>query len=248
MYKCALCPRTEQFKYRLKKHMKQHASQASKAFPNCHASSKRISHFQNHKIVCDNSNEQSMNDEQFTPSFACLDNSVIEFVETATTDSPSTPSSPLEMGNVNSGAELEDVVSHQGNDQVVPEHVPEHCETLFSPLKATPIPDKNTGRDWHTLKKAQRRVENLESIIQTLSSSIKKAVTRTVVGKHNKTVNEILTYTKSSDIYEAKVCQALLNELSYLDSAFHEKLHVLFGEQLDDENFLKWIADKLDIY
>ena len=81
LYKCALCPRTEQFKCRLKKHMKQHASQASKAFPNCHASSKRISHFQNHKIVCDNSNEQSMNDEQFTPSFACLDNSVIEFVE-----------------------------------------------------------------------------------------------------------------------------------------------------------------------
>ena len=28
---------------------------------------------------------------------------------------------------------------------------------------------------------------------------------------------------------------------------FHEKLHVLFGEQLNNENFLKWIVDKLGI-
>ena len=69
-----------------------------------------------------------------------------------------------------------------------------------------------------------------------------------MVGKHNKTVDEVLTYTKSSDIYEAKMCQALLNEPSHLHkskiySVFHEKLHVLFGEQLNEENFLKFIAD-----
>ena len=74
----------------------------------------------------------------------------------------------------------------------------------------------------------------------------------TVVGKHNKTVNDILTYTKSSGIYEAKMCQALLNELSHLHKSkrynvFHKKLHVLFGEQLNDDNFLKRIADKLAI-
>ena len=228
------------------------ASPASKTCPNCHASFKRIDHFQNHKIVCDNNNESSMNDEQFTPLFACLDNLVIEFAEIATNDSLSTPSSPLEIQNVNSDAELKDVVSHQRNDQVVPEHEPEHFDTPFSPLKATPILDKNTGRDWCTLKETQQRVENLESIIQTLSSPVKRHVIRTVVGKHNKTVNEISTYTKSSDIYEAKMCQALLKELSHLHkskrySVFDEKLHVLFGEQLDDEKFLKWIHDKLGI-
>ena len=66
---------------------------------------------------------------------------------------------------------------------------------------------------------------------QTLSSPVKQSVIKTVVGKHNKTVDEILTYTKSSDIYEAKMCQALLNELSHLHkskrySVFHEMLHV----------------------
>ena len=73
-----------------------------------------------------------------------------------------------------------------------------------------------------------------------------------MVGKHNKTVDEIFTYTKSSDIYEAKMCQALLNEPSHLHelkrySVFHEKLHMLFGEQLNEENFLEWIADTLGI-
>ena len=41
-----------------------------------------------------------------------------------------------------------------------------------------------------------------------------------------------------------------MNFLIYIhqkDSVFHEKLHVFFGEQLNDENFLKWIDDKLRI-
>ena len=69
-------------------------------------------------------------------------------------------SSPLEVENAtNHDTELEDV-SDLGNDQVVPEH-PEP----FSPLKATPNPDKNSGRDWCTLKETQRKTKNLENII-----------------------------------------------------------------------------------
>ena len=88
----------------------------------------------------------------YTPSFAFPDNSIIEFPEIALTGSLSAPSSlPLEVENVaNDDAELEDV-SDLGNDQVVPEHP----DTPFSPLKATPNSDKNSGRDWHTLKETQ---------------------------------------------------------------------------------------------
>ena len=162
LYKCALCPRTERFKCRLENHMKQHASQASKTCPNCHASFKRIDHFQNHEIVCNDNNEGNVNDEQFIVSFAFPDNSVIEFPETASTGSLSTPSSPpLEVENVTiDDTELEDV-SDLGNDQVVPEHP----DTLFSPLKATPNPDKNSVMDWHTLKETQQKIKNLENII-----------------------------------------------------------------------------------
>lgn len=46
--------------------------------------------------------------------------------------------------------------------------------------------------------------------------------------------------------------QALLNELKQLNqskrySKFHERLHGLFGDQLDEENFLRRIAEKLDL-
>ena len=111
----------------------------------------------------------------------------------------------------NDDAELEDV-SDLGNDQVVPEHP----DTPFLPLKATPNTDKNSGRDWRNLKETQRKTKNLENIIQMLSSPVKPSVIKTVVWKHFKMVDEILTYTKSSDIYESKMCQVLLNELSHL--------------------------------
>ena len=126
----------------------------------------------------------------------------------------------------NDDAKLEDV-SDLGNGQVVPEHP----STPFSPLKATPNPDKNSGRDWCTLNETQQKTKDLENIIQMLSSPVKRSVIKTVVGKHFKMVDEILTYAKSSDIYESKMCQALLNELSHLHkskrySVFHEMLHV----------------------
>ena len=62
LYKCPLCPRTERFKCRSEKHMKQHPSQASKTCPNCHASFKRINHFQNHENACKGNNEGNVND------------------------------------------------------------------------------------------------------------------------------------------------------------------------------------------
>ena len=57
----------------------------------------------------------------------------------------------MKLENVtNDDAELEDV-SDLGNDKVVPGHP----DTPFSPLKATPNPDKNSGRDWRILKETQ---------------------------------------------------------------------------------------------
>ena len=99
LYKCPLCPRTERFKCRLEKHVKQHASQAS--IKNLSKLPWKIDHFQNHEIVCKGNNEGNVNDEQFTPSFVFPDNSVIEFPEIALTGSLSAPSSlPLEVENV----------------------------------------------------------------------------------------------------------------------------------------------------
>ena len=72
------------------------------------------------------------------------------------------------------------------------------------------------------------------------------------VVKHSDTVDEILAYTHAEDLFAARMCEALLNDLrSLYDSqkygVFHARLHTLFGEQLEEEKFLRWLASKLKI-
>ena len=72
------------------------------------------------------------------------------------------------------------------------------------------------------------------------------------VVKHSDTVDEILAYTHAEDLFAARMCEALLNDLrSMYDSqkygVFHARLHTLFGEQLEEEKFLRWLASKLKI-
>ena len=48
------------------------------------------------------------------------------------------------------------------------------------------------------------------------------------------------------------MCEALLNDLKSLHDSkkygvFHARFHNLFGEQLEEENFLRWLASKLNI-
>ena len=70
--------------------------------------------------------------------------------------------------------------------------------------------------------------------------------------KHNKLLDEILAYANSSDIYETRMYEALLNEQAQLHKStkhrvFQEKLQNLLGRQLKEENFLKWLTDKVNI-
>ena len=58
--------------------------------------------------------------------------------------------------------------------------------------------------------------------------------------------------THSEDLFEARMCEALLNDLRSLHDSpkcgvFHARLHTLFREQLEEENFLGWLASKLNI-
>ena len=74
---------------------------------------------------------------------------------------------------------------------------------------------------------------------------------KNVVDKCSDTVDEILAYTHSEDLFEARMCEALLNDSRSLHDSqkcgvFHARLHTLFGEQLE-ENFLRWLASKLNI-
>ena len=75
---------------------------------------------------------------------------------------------------------------------------------------------------------------------------------KNVIDKYSDTVDGILVYTHVEDLFEARMCEALLNDLRSLHDSqkygvFHARLHTLFREQLEEENFLRWLASKLSI-
>ena len=89
----------------------------------------------------------------------------------------------------------------------------------------------------------------LESIIQKLSSLVKMAVFSKVVPKP--TV-EILAHTTCDSVFEAQVCKALIIRLKALNKErkfpnSHRLLNEVFGDQLNDEAFLAWLAKKSEI-
>ena len=89
----------------------------------------------------------------------------------------------------------------------------------------------------------------LESIIQKLSSPVKMTVFSKVVPKP--TV-EILAHTTCDSVFEVQVCKALITRLKNFNKerkypTSHRLLNEVFGDQLNDEAFLAWLAKKFEI-
>ena len=63
---------------------------------------------------------------------------------------------------------------------------------------------------------------------------------------------EILAHTTCDSVFEAQVCKALIIRLKALNKErkfpnFHRLLNEVFGDQLNDEAFLAWLAKKSEI-
>jgi len=194
---------------------------------NCKASFKRIDHFKVHAEQCTLIEDDLV---QFIPSFTATD-------EPNTKELPPVATQFLEES-------VFVVVPQMHHDklqatEVVPDSFPEPL--LFTPnLPETPIQQKI---GWKSYKETQQKSANLENIIPSLSSPVKRSVFKILVNNNSKTVDVVLTYTNASSIYEAKVCQAFLGELKELNRlkryrTFNLQLNKVFSEQLEDEGFL----------
>ena len=80
-------------------------------------------------------------------------------------------------------------------------------------------------------------------------SPVKTAMFSKVIPK--KTV-DVLAHTTCESVFEAQVCQAFLERLKTLNRekkypTFHQLLHDVFGEQLQSQTFLDWLAKKIDM-
>ena len=184
-----------------------------------------------------------MSIDHFLPSFASSFNS-----ETVPNHSESSSVQEKDM--------IATITEERENDEQFVSEFIDHPIPEFSDfnidISVTPIGSTSDRRDWETLKQTQRKAVNVENIIKTLSSPVKKGMIKNVVDKYSDTVDEILAYTHAEDLFEARMCEAILNDLRSLHDSqkygvFHERLHTLFGEQLEEESFLRWLASKLTI-
>lgn len=178
-------------------------SKNRKTCPNCNQVFKKIDLYNSYLITCD---QETFDDDQFVPSFM-LSESILK----------AQPHEDEIMEN-----------TEINSDQVLPnEEIILEFTQGSTPTR--PHISKSNEREWGVLKQTQRKAPNLESIIQNLSSLVKKGVIKNVADKNSETVGEILAYTNAASIYEARMCQALLKELKLLHSSkkyriFHEKL------------------------
>ena len=103
--------------------------------------------------------------------------------------------------------------------------------------------DPNVSRNlyWKGYRQVNQEVQNLESIIQSLSSPMKNNVLTRVVEK--RPIKDILTHTSCKTQNEAIVCNTFITRLKNLYGerrfpSFHRTLNEFFSDQVDDENFL----------
>ena len=136
-----------------------------------------------------------------------------------------------------------------------------------SPVAVTPVsnehPNTTTVPDsittaleqkqyWKQDIQIKRKQINLENMIKTLSLPVKTSVIQKAAKNHPKSMEAILAQNNSETKFESMVSTTLINHLKQLNKdhkfpLLHETLKNIFGEQLNDESFTKWLSCKLQI-
>ena len=104
---------------------------------------------------------------------------------------------------------------------------------------------------WKQDKQIKRKQVNLKNINKK-SSLVKTSVIQKVAKNHPKSIEAILAQNNSETKFESMVSIALINYLKQLNKdhkfpLLHETVNNIFGEQLNDESFTKWLSCKLQI-
>ena len=123
--------------------------------------------------------------------------------------------------------------------------------SISSDLNNLPCPniDSVDRKDYFRLyKQRQRKTANLENIMSNLASPQKRKVIHNV----SHSLGEIVAFTDSNCIYVAKIFQGFISHLQKLwkkgaFTEFHKLLDELFSDHLHNEEFLRWLAGKLEL-
>ena len=99
---------------------------------------------------------------------------------------------------------------------------------------------KSSGKHYmKNYRTAKEKTEDIEILIQSLSSPVKRTVSKTP----SNCVLSAVVNTDSSSIHEAAVNNSLIDYLKYLDinkqyPILHQMMHKVFGNKMTDEDFL----------
>jgi len=239
-YKCTVCSKVFLYKSKQKKHQKFHVKSAAQQCQHCNKSFRRKDIFLKHVESC----VSSVNDT-FIPSFLSpIDNIEVEMDLFR----------PLEAQEMlDQETENDILIEPQTNSEITYDnHDLDTLNSEFSNFNvlenSTEAPSESidtepciTARNkyWREYRDVKRKSQNLEDIIQSLSSPVKLNVCRNVF----KVVND----------FDKVVCEGLMKYLYQLWNAkkypeFYNLLVEVCSEQLIDEpDFVSWLSSKLDI-
>ena len=265
--RCGTYSKTLNFKSELKRHQITHLESTKKT---CSSGRlfKRMDHFKKYLLICTDNCD-------FVPSFASSAHSTLNHVnqDSGDLDIESEPdlnastvektltsteldhvehtSVPVEHSSVS--LEVDHIFVDLNHDvQSIPILVEgDHAEhRLVSENDEGLDFSNNTSKSYcRDQKKIQRHSKNTEDIIKELTSPVKTVVFSKVIPKE--TVDD-LDHTTCESVFEAQVCQAFIERLKTLNRekkypTFHQLLHDIFGEQLQSQTFLDWLAKRLDL-
>lgn len=107
-------------------------------------------------------------------------------------------------------------------------------------------PDFDRSSYFRQYRERQRKFRNLEAIVSNLTSPQKHKVINTFSKRHGSSGADLTIN------YEPLVCESLISYLKLIwkkgsDPTFHKVLFEIFSIQLEQETFVRWLADKLSI-
>ena len=148
------------------------------------------------------------------------------------------PSSPT--ADMNSTRNADEVIIHFDISNV--ENVVVENNVVLRSAVRNLINETSKSSGKHYMKNyrtAKEKTEDIEILIQSLSSPVKRTVSKTP----SNFVLSAVVNTDSSSIHEAAVNNSLIDYLKYLDinkqyPILHQMMHKVFGNKMTDEDFL----------
>ena len=100
-------------------------------------------------------------------------------------------------------------------------------------------------------KSKSRNLKSLHGLLHKVQLKHRRKILEEALTKQTSEAAEEIAFSGAENIFQGKVCSAFLNYLKSLKRnsiCFYKLLNDSFGEDLDDEEFLRFLGRKLDIW